>query len=96
MKKNYYEARRLYIENVGKKLLDYQKKGYLILDKDGYVVKKIEQRGLDSNQFGLTIDCVVYYAYDPDHDNGYYTPLKKLKEMISKIKIINPKHIISL
>ena len=93
---NNYEIRKNYIDKVGKQLLDYQKKGYLILDKDGEVVNKIEQKGFGNTEFGLCIDNVVYYAYDPTHDNGYYTPLKKLKNTMSKFKIVKPEHIMSV
>ena len=44
-KLNNYEIRKNYIDKVGKQLLDYQKKGYLIFDKDGEAVNKIEQKG---------------------------------------------------
>ena len=93
---NNYEIRRNYIDKVGKQLLDYQKKWYLIFDKDGEAVKKIEQRGFGNTEFGLHIDNIVYYAYDPTYDNGYYTPLKQLKETMSKFKIVKPEHIMSL
>ena len=72
---NNYEIRRNYIDKVGKQLLDYQKKGYLILDKDGEVVNKIEQKGFDNTEFGLCIDNIVYYAYDPTHEDRKSTRL---------------------
>ena len=64
---NNYEIRRNYIDKVGKQLLDYQKKGYLILDKDGEVVNKIEQKGFDNTEFGLCIDNIVYYEIGRAH-----------------------------
>ena len=92
---NKYEARRNYIDKVGKKLLQYQSEGYLLFNQYNEPIEKIEQIGFD-NKFGLTIDSSVYYQYDSKYDNGYYTPLKELKEMISKIKIVHPKDIKTL
>ena len=89
---NKYEARRNYIDKVGKKLLQYQSEGYLLFDEDNEPITKIEQRGFGDN-FGLNIDNVVYYSYESEFDNGYHTPLKELKKMISKFKIVHPKHI---
>jgi len=92
---NNYEIRRNYIDKVGKQLLDYQKKQYLILDENGDIVNNIEQFGFGT-EFGLCIDNIVYYSYDKTHDNGYYTPLKELKETMSKFKIVKPEHIMSV
>lgn len=93
---NIYEYRRDYIDKIGKLLIDYQNKGYIILDEGNNVIKKIEQRGFSSENFGLCIDSCVYYEYNKEFDNGYYTPLPKLKAMFEDFKIINPKDIIKL
>jgi hypothetical protein len=94
-KLNNYEIRKNYIDKVGKLLLDYQQKGYLIFNEYGEIVVKIEQRGF-GDEFGLRVDHFVIYSYDFTHDNGYYTPLKKLKETMSHFKIVHPDHIVKL
>lgn len=84
---NIYTQRKLYIENIGKQLLDYQSKGFIIFDEDGALVRKIE---LTENG-DLLIDRVIYYLNDKNLDNGYYTSIKEFKEKFGKFKIVNPK-----
>jgi len=94
-KLNNYEIRKNYIDAVGKRLIYFKKEGYLIFSPQNEIVDKIEQKGF-GDKFGLKVDCIVYYSYDKTHDDGYYTPLKKLKETISKFKIVRPENIISI
>lgn len=91
---NIYEARKRYIDKIGKKLIDYKSKGYLILDEYNKPIEDIKQEGFsngDTLNFGLNIDGGIYYDHDPDFDNGYYTTIKEFKEIFKKFKVINPK-----
>lgn len=92
---NKYEARKEFIRKAGEKLVDYLGKGYLIIDEDGEAVTRVKQNGF-GDEFGLTLNSTVIYTENPHLDNGYYTPLKELKQRIQTIKIVKPEHIIRI
>ena len=79
-----------YVMGIGKKLIEYKKKGYLII-MDGDVIDNIRLCGFDDNIPGLSIGCIVYYHGSPDLDNGYYDSLESFKELFSTVKICDPK-----
>jgi len=91
--KNKYTARRDYIAKIGNKLIKYLNEGYLIFDEDNELIKNVKLTGFSESSHGLNIDKVIYYDYNPNLDNGYYTSIKEFKKTFGKFKIIHPKHI---
>ena len=80
-----------YVMGMGKKLLEYKKNGYLIIE-DGYsAVEEISLTGFNEDIPGLTIGSIVYYHGAPDLDNGYYDSLESFKKFFSTFKICDPK-----
>ncbi len=92
---NKYQARKEYIDKVGKRLIQYKNEGYIIYSPCGGIVENIEQKGF-RDEFGLCIDSVVYYSYNKECDNGYYDSLKELKEKFEGFRIVKPEHILKL
>jgi len=86
------ENKRLFIDKLGKKLIAFKKSGGVILHY-GIPVEEIKQEGFGDN-FGLTMDNIVLYDHDKGFDNGYHTPISKLKSAFKKeITLIRPENI---
>lgn len=79
-----------YVMSIGKKLLEYKKKGYLIVIDD-HVVDDISLVGFEDDIPGLTIDNTVYYHGSPNLDNGYYDSMDSFKKLFSTFKICDSK-----
>lgn len=92
---NKCEKTKEFIDKLGKQLIQYQKEGYLIIDNEDNIIKYIEQKGMD-DKFGLKIDQVVYYWYNPDYNNGYHTSISEFKKIFSKFKVVKPEDIIKI
>ena len=94
---NVYEARRSFIDKVGKKMIELKNTGHVIINiESGDIIDEITQTGFSDDNFGLNIDHTVYYEYNKELDNGYYTSITKLKKMLSKFKAIKPEDVIDI
>lgn len=91
---NIYDRKRELVDKVGKQLIDFLNKKYLIFYKDT-VVFSVKQHGFKKDLFGLCInEYYILYEHNADADNGYYNTITDLRKKFKEsFKIINPKNI---